>query len=305
MSQQYIAVDLGYGDVKVAFLKGSKIETFKFPSAVVRARETHVNYGEDVTFNYNGKKYIVGEEAVQQALETRDFNFLVDFGALLIYVAIKKAGLDTNLPISIASGLSIIDWNEREILGNAIKNIVVNSEAIKIAGDIILYAQGQGIYKDIGLKENYVAIVDIGYNTLDYLVFKDGKPSKLESDATLNGIHNITERIRAILTKRLPKMKISEQFAKECFLNGGYDFAGERYSMESEIAIEKEEYSKEIVSILKTNYSNSYNFCKIVVFSGGGAYHLDPSALPTNAVWSAKPFEFSNVRGYLKMLREG
>ncbi len=35
-----------------------------------------------------------------------------------------------------------------------------------------------------------------------------------------------------------------------------------------------------------------------VIFAGGGAYYLENKRLPKNALFTGKPYEYSNVRGY-------
>lgn len=307
ISEQMIAIDLGYGDVKVAYMLNAKIHEFKFPTAIVRARENHLELGdagEDNTFLYNGRRYKVGTDALHEAKHTRDFDFLVEFGALLIFVAIKQAGFNLKEPIKIATGLSILDWGSYDKFVKSLNVIFVDNIKINIA-KMAIFAQGQGIYKDAGAVGEKISVVDIGYNTLDYLVFKNGRPSPHDSDATVMGVHNMTERVRSNLTRCHPRTKFSEQFAKECFINGGYSLAGEKYDLTDFVDMEKEEYSKDLISMLQRDYASSYNFADQVVFSGGGAYHLDRDSLPKNAIFSPEPFEYSNVRGYLKLMQEG
>lgn len=301
---QLIITDLGYGDGKFGYFKDGTFVWDKFPTAVVRAKEHHLDLGaagNDNTYLYNGKRYIVGKDALYEAKHTRDYEFLEEFGPLMVYVAIEKAGYDIKKPIVIGTGLSILDWSMYERFTKALKNIHVNGNKI-IVESLELYAQGQGVYADSKATGDMVCVVDIGYNTLDYLVFKNGKPSVNESDATVMGVHNMTERIRSLLTKRLPRMRITEQFAKECFVQGYYTFGGETYDISKEVEAEKEEYSKDLIALLKRDYGTTFNFADQIVFAGGGAYHLDKKALPKNAIFCSEPYEYANIRGYMAML---
>lgn len=295
----YSAIDLGYGYVKVAvFLKNGKMKTFKFPSAVARAKDTIASIGADTSYEYNGKRYIVGEEAVHDARGTRDFNFLLQYGPLLIYVALERAGVDLSKKICLGTGLSVIDWHRAKEFSDKIKSINVNQQQIKFYKPK-LYAQGQGIFADAGSPKGLVAVCDIGYYSLDWLVFKDGEPVPQDSDATRYGIHMIVTRLKQDLTKRFPNVAISEHFAKEAFLSGKCQIAGNEIDLVDDINDEREEYSNYVLSELSSNYGNTYNFANKIVFSGGGAYHIMENSMPGNAIQSKTPYEFANVRGYL------
>lgn len=298
---QYIAVDLGYGYTKVAhFLKNGRIKEFKFPSAVARARDTIAKLGEDKTYLFEGKHYNVGDKAIHDARGTRDFGFLQKYGPLLVYVALEKAGLDFNKKICLATGLSVIDWHRKNEFTDSISKINVNDTVIKFYKPKI-YAQGQGIFADAGSPSGLVAICDIGYYSLDWLVFNNGAPVPQDSDATRLGIHTIVTRLKANLTKRYPGISISEHFAKEAFLSGDCEIAGSKCELKDDIAEECEDYASMIINELSTNYSKTYNFANSIIFSGGGAYHIPKESRPKNAISSKEPYEFANVRGYLKL----
>lgn len=299
---QFIAIDLGYGYTKVAhFLKGGKIKQFKFPSAVARARDTIATLGEDKTYLFDGKKYIVGDDAMHEARVTRDFTFLQKYGPLLIYVALEKAGIDMNKKICLGTGLSVIDWHRKKEFTDSINTVNVNNQVIKFYKPKI-YAQGQGIFADAGSPNGLVAICDIGYYSLDWLVFKDGTPIPQDSDATRLGIHTIVTRIKSNLTKRFPGVSISEHFAKEAFLNNECVVGGGKCDLKDDIAEECEDYASMIISELSTSYSKTYNFANAIIFSGGGAYHIPKDSRPKNAIASKEPYEYANVRGYLKLV---
>lgn len=297
---QLVAIDLGYGHVKVCLLINGELVTFKFPSAVARAKETMVDLGpDDTVYEYKGRKYRVGEDAMQNAVSTRGFEFLTSYGPLLIYVALKKAGVDLSKPFSIGTGLSIVDWGNREEFKSVLSSITVNGETIK-PKEVTLFAQGQGIFRDTGSPDGLVSIVDIGYNTLDYLVFKNGAPVPQDSSATRKGAHLMITNIQKLVSRKFSS-DISEQHANEIFTRKGFKFGGTEHDMTKLIADEQEDYSDLVVNELK-NTCHTFNLADKIIVSGGGAYYIDPKCLPESAVFSEKPFEFSNVRGYFKLL---
>ena len=292
---QKIAIDIGYGDTKV--FVGEQM--FKFASAIEKKREAQADYdngSEDAVYEFGGKRYTVGDKALTNAVSTRGFNFLVKYSPLLVYHAIKLAGLDTSKPIEIATGLSIVNWQEKDQFIDAIKMINVNNEVIE--PKIKLMAQGQGIFIDYkSNKEDMVCIVDIGYNTFDFLVFENGKPRQDLSFATKKGANEIITELQTKLKKRF-QFDTTEQIAKDVFSKGYIMHFGEKIDMKDEIEDAKADYANFILDELRSQRADLLRSAHKVIFSGGGAYFIQGIPLPKNVEFSALPYEFSNVRGY-------
>ena len=295
---QKIAIDIGYGDTKVM----TKDKIFKFPTAITLQKESQsdfTNSSKDV-YSFNGFEYIVGEKALADAISTRGFDFILNYSPLIIYHAIKKAGLDTSQPIEITTGLSIINWQHSDELLKTLEIININNEIIEPT--IRLMAQGQGIFFDYDGEKNEgdVCIVDIGYNTFDFLVFTNGEPRKDLSFASKIGAHRIITELQNQIQKRFD-IEISEQLAKEKFNSGYIEILGERIDLSDEIEKAKIQYTNYIIDELKAKRGDFLKTAKKVIFSGGGAYfleNLEAIKNTKNIDFSKKPYEFSNVRGY-------
>lgn len=294
---QKISIDLGYGHTKVVTNK----KEFKFPTAVAikpSSMADYANDGDDV-YVFDGKKYIVGKNAVVNAAATRGFNFLIKYSALLIYHSIKLAGLDTTKPIEVITALSIINWNEKEAFLDAIKTINVNNEIIE--PKITLFAQGEGAYNDAGKGDGITAIVDVGYNTFDFLVFESekneniGKPRPDISFATKNGANKIITELQNQIKKKY-KCDITEQAAIQIFTDGYLMNFGQKEDLSDTIKELKEYYTEFILDELRSQRIEVLRTANKVVFSGGGAYFLSGD-MPANCCFSKKPYEFANSRG--------
>lgn len=300
-----IAIDIGYGDVKVAY----KDKYFKFSTAVARKREAFVEMDNAVdsdVYDFNGNKFVVGDRAISTALPTRGVDFLLRYGPLLVYVACKKAGVDTTKPIRIATGLSIMNWNERMKFYAALETIHVNGETITPEA-IAIYAQGQGILKDSGITAQRVAVVDIGYNTLDFLYFENGVPNKEEMYATEGGVNKIVTNIQSFISSNF-SLQVSEQGSKIALLDRGFTVAGDFKSLEGYIDDQIQQYSEDTLAVILNKKRNLIlSETDKVVFSGGGANYISSKVdgwYEKLYVYSKQPFEFSNVRGYLALLAE-
>jgi len=291
-----LAIDIGYGDCKVAYEKDGKLNFFKFPTAIQRAKTNFASFGDEELYEFKGTKYKVGEQAVNGALSTRNLDFLIKYTPLLIYYAIKKANIDTE-NLEIATGLSILNWSEVDNFSNAIRTINVNNEIIAPA-NIKVFAQGQGIFIDYqGNKNGIIVVTDIGYNTFDFLVFEDGKPKPELSFATERGLNILIEEIVNIIKQKYD-WTITEQKAKDIFIKGYIENFGKRVDLSDMIEELKGYYTDEILNEMKAQRLNILREAQAVIFSGGGAYYLEQKELPSNVAFSKKPYEFANVKGY-------
>ena len=298
---QKIAIDIGYGDTKVCVLGENGLVTFKFPSAIAKVKESQSNFGDDSmpdSYIFNGKRYFVGEKAQHDAMSTRGYNFLANYGPLIAYHAIIKAGLDTTKPIHLTTGLSIMNWADSNNFLEIMKTINVDEMIIKPT--VLLMAQGQGVLKDyIGDTDGMVCVIDIGYNTFDFLVFEDGAPRKDLSYAAPIGANKIITDLQAKVSKSF-NSTISEQMAKKIFMEQKGRNFGDIIDFSNEIQELKEEYCAFILDELRSKSRDTLQQASAVILSGSGAYFLEGMKLPSNIVFSETPYEFGNVRGYYK-----
>jgi len=306
-----IGIDIGYGDVKCAYEKDNEIKTFKFPTAVERVRGTGFNFAkeDENVLSFNGFKYRVGEDVLLTPYDTRNVDFLIEFAPLFVYKAMKKIEEIEKIKLEksnkVATGLSILNWHKNEEFSNSLEKFVVNDEVF--TNEVFLFAQGQGVYiqnKDILNLKGLVVIVDIGFNTLDVITFKDEKPLKDLSFAVEFGTFLIIKELQKLIENEY-KTTISEIEAKEIFNSGEVKLFGKIRSFKNEISKLKEMYSKELIMTLKNKNVELFRNADYVVMSGGGVYYLDKNMFYDNVVFSENPYEYGNVKGYLKGVKNG
>lgn len=292
--EQIIAIDIGYGDTKIK----TETKEFKIPTAVSKLNESFVEFGKTEGYLFNGKRYEVGEKALNKAYNTRSFNFLVNYAQLIIYKSIELAELDLDKPIQIKTGLSLFNWKDKKQFIESIKTINVNDVIIKPS--ISLMAQGEGVFREYdGDKDGIVCVADMGYNTFDFLVFDCGIPKIELSFANSMGVNRIITDLKARLQKKY-NFDISEQAVKKAFGDGYIMNFGEEVDLSIDIEDSKKEYAKTMYEELSSNANNILQSASKIIFSGGGAYFFDNIELKKNMMLSQTPYEFSNVRGYFK-----
>ena len=203
-----IAIDIGYGDVKVSAENG---KTFKFTNAISYAGATSVDYGSNALeiFNFEGIEYLVGEQALlNDPFITREYANLFQYAPLLVYKALKMLGIKPGEEIQLATGLSLKDYDKAAEFGKNLTKIFVNEELYEIKPkNIKIKPQGRGIYVDFKnnlpkIELDFFAIVDIGYNTFDFLVYMNDKPVPNKNYANTLGVNIVVQQVQIVLNKQ-------------------------------------------------------------------------------------------------------
>ena len=197
-----LSIDLGYSGVKYYFKHKGKAFFGKIPTAVKKIDDEDIY--DDEVFEYNGSKYLIGEDAVDQDLNiSLNAGTLIKNAPLLVYAILKFNNIE-HKGLSLITGLSLKDFNDRgSDLMEILKDFTVNDEQIKL--DTGLLPQGRGIAYDYFSKkpqENLALILDIGYNTFDFIAMKKDKLSIRNSFANTNGINIILNKLQYELTNQ-------------------------------------------------------------------------------------------------------
>lgn len=294
-------MDFGYGDVKVLF----DTKEFKFSSAVSAESVAFTDFGNNEVYTFEDKNYFIGQEAEINSYTSRNYDYLYKYSPLMVYKALELGGVNfknvKSVELNLNTGLSISDWDKKEDFKYRLKNFEVNN--IKFNCKVRLFAQGEGIYREfinkIGEIPNIAMVVDVGFNTIDVLVFKNGKPSKQHSFAFAQaGISKVIKQLKSYLDGKY-KFNFPEMQVKEIFLDKKMKYQGE---LDEKVPFLIEEIKTEYINWLKnellTQNIEITNIADYVILGGGGTYYLDGIVLPKNYVFSTFPYEYSNVVGY-------
>ena len=297
-----IAIDIGYSSTKIIDPQGKLL---KFPTAVSYAIDTGINYGEDEIYDFEGDKLRVGEVAVDEAFTTTEYKFLHKFAPLIIYHILNKLNLLNNVnQIEIRTGLALTDWNKKNEFLERISSVTVNGQTINFP-NIRLIPQGAGVYYDyLFTKLNKQApmsasVIDIGYNTINYLFFENNMPIRAKCKSFPN--HGVVSIIRPLTNwlESTYSMKFSEQETIKILLNGKFIFNGEEQTAVAEMIHNlKKNFVQKLFNSILVSEKKLLGTSEKVIIAGGGAYMLEDVAFPKNTFFVEKPYEFSNVRGY-------
>ena len=313
ITSKKLGIDIGFGDVKVVPVDG---DSFKFSTSIA-PYVAGVDLGNDArikTYKYNGEEFIVGDETASGNLGTRSKGFLQNYSALLIAKAIDLYGSDVD-EISIGLALNHYASNNgqfRKELKRSLSAFYVNEKHYELT--VHVYPQAVGILADFRIDENGEVrdeteidglVLDIGFNTVDVVTFKNGQAVSHDSGCFEGGgICNIITPLAQLVSTN-HDLDIQEQEAKKIFLEREICFFGKSKDYGLEIDRLTKRYVKELFVKIDGKWSGSVARAGKVIIAGGGSYYIK-DLLPENLTeicFIPELAEFSNARGFLKVIQ--
>ncbi|MGB9763462.1 MAG: ParM/StbA family protein [Minisyncoccia bacterium] len=293
MNNQKLAIDIGYGWTK--FYDGKTLK--KIPSIFTRKSG---NYFDDSSVISHDNDYIVGKPASIfpfSSLSYEDVSDIIKYAPLFVKYAIKTT---KSTPDTIISGLPP---------GFKSKFPEFKSVLQQFANNVIIVPQSVGILsyvleKNMSLIDKKILTIDIGFNTLDYIINYYNKEKKewvFESyDTFVNfGTSKCLETFRSTCP-----MEIVGQYTinelQEIFENGYIGNPKIDLSEYKKNAIEL--YSEHVINTIKNVISKKiFNIIDVIIIGGGGANIIDTSKFDKEIIIPEQP-DFAQVIGYYSLI---
>lgn len=298
-----ISTDIGYGHTKYAISEQNKIN--KFPSAVSRISGNFNLVGEKKAVDYNGDHFFVGEEATNgtnNIIPTRSVDFLISYSPLFLSYIFKTENIK---PDTVCLSLSIAEYRDKQDkLKAACSKFIVSEELFE--QDIIVFPQGIGIWVNEGKPKNAL-IVDIGYNTVDVLVIKNGSVSAESSSGFTDiGTCIITNAISDRIRSEFNGYFLSEIESNKILLDKEFKYLRKSHDLTDFIYNEQKNYTSVILNAVfsKPDIKNFIAKTDVFIVAGGGAYYINENVKEENGMTIPDKPEFANVTGFLKLMEE-
>jgi len=277
MQEVKLCLDPGYSAFKFALVVQGNLQTWKEPTVVslvpsFQSAMDGVEPDDSAVVEYQGKKYLVGSDAVSglRIFQEDDFEFLYKQALPLFLLKLKKwlNPLQEKLHV-LALTVSPADFYRREEILSIVKEIFPE---VKVK----LFPQGLGAWVLAGMPPDAV-VIDIGYNTVDLLPFQSGKFQKehcrsFKGAGVVSFLKNLSFDDPHNLVELLEQgdQKIKETLTKH--------------------------YPDYLASTVQPHVSGSR-----VILTGGGALFVPRGSLPFKHVIVKDPV-FANVRGVTTLI---
>ncbi len=298
-----LAIDIGYSSTKILY----EGKLHKLPSAISFATDLGIDYGEDDVVKYKGDKYYVGDAAVGlETFTTTSFEFKQNFDPVIIYHVLKKLKLTEevkNNNVKLYLTLALADWKHKDTYLENLAKFQVDDKEMNLT-DIILLPQGAGAYMQFvgknGVHPSSAAIIDIGFNTINFLVYEGGQPKRAHSKGySGHGVSSILRPFATYLESTF-NMPFGESEALKIFTNGKFIFNGMEQKDIAEKIIElKGQFVKKLFNSVLVGDRKILSISEKVILAGGGCYLLEGVTFPPNVMLTDKPYEFANIVGVL------
>lgn len=298
-----LAIDVGYSSTKVKY--DGKL--YKFPSAVSFATDLGIDYGDQDISKYKGETYYIGDAAVGlESFTTTDYAFKSNFDPLIVHHVLKKLDLvedAKNKNIKLYLTLALTDWKNRDDYLKIFSSFEVDDISLGFE-DISLLPQGAGVYMAYAGKKSEhplsAFICDVGYNTINILLYENGQPQKAHSKGFAgHGVSSIIKSFNAYLENTF-SMPFSEAEALKIFTQNKFIFSGvEKPEVQEKIQELKNQFVKRLFNSVLTSEKKLLATSEVVLLAGGGCYLLDDITFPPNVKFADKPYEFANISSLL------
>lgn len=295
MEKIVLSTDIGYSYTKYAH----NGVLSKFPSVIAKASSAGY-IGESTSYEYGGKHYNVGNATDSHTVATRTDDFITKYSPLLLAHIFAKEDLK---PDTICVSLSISEYKAKEKqLKEKVSKFIVNDELFQ--QEAVVFPQGMGIWILAGRPSDAV-IIDIGYNTLDIFVVKNGSPNR-EHSTGFPGIGTciLANEVSGYIASRFDGIFIPELEANKYLQDKKIKILRKEFDLSEFIEDKKEDYTETIInSVLtipqvKDMALKTDNF----IIAGGGAYYIDHDVKNKHGIFIPDNPEYANVSGFLQLI---
>ncbi len=298
-----LAIDIGYSSSKIKYNN----QFHSVQSAIAFSPDTGINYGDDSIIEYKGERYVVGESAAGlESFVTTDFAFKTQFDPMIVYHILKNLDLveyAKNGEIELFLTLALADWKFKEDYLDILKEYKIDGIVLKF-NNITMLPQGAGVYltyfNEKQIHPESAVIIDIGFNTINFLVYEKGHPKKAYSKGySGHGVSTIIRQFATFLESTF-NMPFSEAEALKIFTNNRFTFNGqEQPQVIQRIGELKNQFVHKLFSSILTSEKKILATSEVVIFAGGGCYLLEGIHFPPNVTFTNKPYEFANINSVI------
>ncbi len=302
-------IDIGYGYTKIVTFDGTDNHKIIFPSIVSKYIPKRSFKESFEVIQVNGRKYIVGEnvegssKAGYNFAASEEYLAIVGYSLSKIY-APKKA---------IILGLPPQAYEEERIqhLKNVIGRMEIRTEdgmKVSVPATIDFIPQGAGIFlahlANSGKSDfsRTIAVADIGYHTMDIVLFSDGNYKAQMAKSYPLGVKVLFSMVRDTYIKKYniflsqDNDRIVERLLKDGKI---YSTGDDRYHTLDTEEILNEFYLERVKKFIAEYVSDAIEsgyVAEKIIFGGGGTSYIRGLL----SEYMVSDPQFANARGFME-----
>jgi hypothetical protein len=302
-------IDIGYGYTKMVYRNWIKSNVHVFPSVVSRyipARSFNETFE---IIRVNDRPYLVGYETVTSSRVGPSFVGTDEYFAIIGH-CLSKVEVEADIK-TIVLGLppQVFSGERVQLLKDSIRQLDIRCEdgrRVSVPSEVQFVPQGAGILfaylSENGSPEEIettTVVVDIGYNTMDVVLFAEGKYRGDMSKSYPHGVSELYDMVRDAYTKKYFIFLSPDRdgLVEHLLKDGSITHMGEKRVIDTQSILD-DFFTGRIMTVLDKYMStverNGYRVERIIL-GGGGASYIGKAA-GANVV--VEP-QTANARGFL------
>lgn len=301
---EVIGIDIGYGYTKSFTISNGIQKKLAIPTAV-SPYALDISFGMKIpSIRVNGQRFAVGEGLMVNGLPLdnpmrEDFigspSYMAILGYILSYVEFYGDVMVIGLPPNFFR-----KERAEELSEEIKKQWFVNEQGkpIHIPEIIKVIPQGAGIFFSYVIKhpdifEKDVLVVDIGYYTLDIVVFSSGKYIEAASTSFPMGVNKLYDDIRKAFGKVHGTFSKDDESIEELIRHGKYIHGGREYHLDVTEIVNS--FRLMITSTIKKHLGKTVKQIDYIIAGGGGVNLFQETMSGINLVEDP---QFANAMGF-------
>jgi hypothetical protein len=313
MNNNILGVDIGYGYTKSYFSKnGFNNQDFfsfdLFPTAVSKFIPRTTFTAQRKVITVNGEDFIVGDTALREGIgliNTRRTDFVGSsaYCAVLAYALTKTLKAPDILVLGLPPGQYNKEYSASLISYIHSVNVRTSDDGdIRFPKNIKFIPQGAGIYfsyvrsgnaDDLNKK---VAVIDVGYYTLDTLFFVKGKYVENFARSHQLGVSKIYEQVKKEFCSTYRTFIKNDETVERLLFDGKVNVAGKEYTLDTSSIVDS--YNSEALSLIGNYIEELPDEADLVIAGGGGVRFLKNNSFGKINIIPVNNPQHANARGY-------
>ncbi len=318
MNNNILGVDIGYGYTKSYYSKKSfddrDIFIFDlFPTAVSKFIPKTTFTEQQTVISINDENFIVGETALREGvglINTRRTDFVGSnaYCAVLAYALTKTLKDPDILVLGLPPGQYSNEYSAELIsLIRSLKVKTSDKNDISFPKRIKFIPQGAGIYFSHVRSGNLddlnrrVAVIDVGYYTLDTLFFVKGKYVENSARSRQLGVSKIYEQVKKEFCSTYKTFIKNDETVERLLLEEKVSIAGKEFTLDTSKILDS--YNTEALSLVGNYIEELPDEADIIIAGGGGVRFLKINTFGKVKIDPVSQPQHANARGYFEFGR--